>query len=206
MTNENKNNKIITAILALVIIIALITFLYINLPEEKNNNDNTGGTNNETVEEPETILTITFGEIQMDYTLEQIASLESYTSTATMIKTGWLPTVKLEGPNQYIGVKISTLLNQIDNLPENYSINVTDINNEITDYNMSQIQGNVDIYNESGIIIGNSGATMILAYKIDGEYFTEEDTGPLRIVFCHENNTASNLWLKMVRYIEIIEN
>ena len=74
---------------------------------------------------------------------------------------------------------------------------------KITTYNMSQIQGNVKIYNESGAVIRNSGATMILAYKIDGNYLTE-DTGPLRVVFCNNNMTGSNLWAKMVISIIVI--
>lgn len=207
MVKENNTNKKITAFLIIIILIAAFTYLYINLPGDNSKNENTSNQTGgeEPTEEIGSILTVTFKNVQTNYTLEDLESLESFTAKATMIKTGWLPTVVLEGPNQYTGVKFSTLLNQIENLPENYSINVISNDSKIIKYNMSQIQGNVDIYNESGVIINNSGATMILAYKIDGKYFTQEDTRPLRVVFCHNNMTSSNLWAKMVVSIIVLE-
>ena len=207
MAKENNTNKKITAFLVIIILIAAFTYLFINLPDDNSKNENTsdqtGG--EEPTEEIGPILTVTFKGVQTNYTLEELESLESFTAKATMIKTGWLPTINFEGPNLYTGVKFSTLLNQIEDLPENYSINVISNDSKITKYNMSKIQGNIDIYNESGVIINNSGATMILAYKIDGEYFTQEDTRPLRVVFCHNNMTSSDLWAKMVISIEVIE-
>jgi hypothetical protein len=207
MVKENNTNKKITAFLIIIILIAAFTYLFINLPGDNSKNENTSDQTGEEepTEEIGTILTVTFKDAQTNYTLEELESLESFTATATMIKITMLPTVVSEGPNQYTGVKFSTLLNQIENLSENYSINVISNDSKITKYNMSQIQGNVDIYNESGGIINNSVATMILAYKIDGKYFTQENTGPLRVVFCNNNMTASNLWAKMVISIEVNE-
>jgi hypothetical protein len=206
MPNENNTNKKITAFLIIIILIAAFTYLYINLPGDNSKNENTSDETGEEepTQETGTILTVTFKDAQTNYTLEELESLESFTATATMIKTGWLPTVVSEGPNLYTGVKFSTLLNQVKNLPENYSINVISNDSKITKYNMSQIHGNVKIYNESGAPINNSVATMILAYKIDGKYFTQENTGPLRVVFCNEYMTASDLWAKMV--ISIVVN
>lgn len=204
MADKKNNNKLITIILAIVIIISAITLIYISLPKDnskKTSNENQNSQQNES----EIILTLKFENEELNYSLEDLENLETYTDDATMIKTKRLPTVITEGPNEYTGVKISTLLNEIENLPENYIINITSTDGYITNFNLSQIQGNVNIYNESGVIIDNSSAIMVLAYKIDGEYFTQNDTLPLRIVFCNENMTSSSLWAKMVNTIEIIE-
>ena len=210
MPGGENNNKIIAGLLAIIILIAVITLIYVNLPADENDNvttdDTTEETNDEQDEEPEEdIFSIVFNDTSIQYSLSELEGLELYTANATLIKVGWLPEIKTEGPNKYTGVKITTLLEQVNLLPENYTINVTSSDGWTTGFIKSQIQGNVNIYNETGVIIDNSGATMILAYKIDGEYFTEEDTGPLRVVFCHEYMTASNIWPKMVNSIEIIE-
>lgn len=206
MADEKISNKMITTILALVIIIATATVIYVNLPEDKSNQESEDETNQQTEEEELLIiLNITFGDEVISYTLEELEDLESYTATGTMIKVGWLPDVVTEGPNEFTGVKISTILDEIENLPENYSIIAHSSDGRTTDYTKDNITGNIDVYNESGIIIENSGSTMILAYKIDGEYFEEDAAGPIRIVFCNENYTASSLWAKMIDNIEIIE-
>jgi len=195
------NNKLITAILAIVVIISAITILYISLPEEKTDDNQDGTTVTDKI-----IFNVTYNSDITSYTLEDLEALESYTEEGTYIKVGWLEEnqVVTEGPYEYTGVRIATLLDQIDNLPENYSIIAYSSDGRTTDYTKENVTGQVDIYNESGIIIGTSGSTMILAYKIDGEYF-EEDTGPIRIAFCNEYYTPSNLWAKMVDNIEIIE-
>lgn len=183
-------------VLANMLVFLLVIVLTVGCVEdnETNNEQNSGSS---------VVLSVIFGDYQVNYTLEDIEALDSYNDTATMIKVGWLPDVVTEGPNEFTGVKISTILDEIENLPENYSIKAYSSDGETTDYTKDNITGNVDIYNASGTIIGNNGSTMILAYKINGEYF-EEDTGPIRIVFCNENYTASNLWAKMVVSIEII--
>ena len=218
MAEEKISNKLITTILAVIIIIAAVVILYVNLPEdnnEKQSDDETGQEEEEEQEEqeeeepeeeePEFIFNLTFEENQTSYTLEELESIESYSCTATMIKFGLLPEVVTEGPNEFTGIKISTLLNQIENLPENYNISVKTSDGWIVEYNMSEIEGNLDIYNESGVIVNNTGATMMLAYKMNGENLVEGE-GPLRIIFCHDEfYTPSLYWTKLVISIELIE-
>ena len=122
-----------------------------------------------------------------------------------MIKIGFLPEVVTEGPNEFTGIKISTLLDQIDDLPENYNISVKTSDGWIVEYNMSETEGNLDIYNESGVVINNTGATMMLAYKMNGENLIEGE-GPLRIIYCHDEfYTPSLYWTRLVISIEVIE-
>ena len=93
-----------------------------------------------------------------------------------------------------------------DNLPSNYSILVNTSDFTTFNYNKSVINGQVEIYNESGNITQTGGVTMILAYKQDGIYLTDTDDGPLRIAFVNNGKiTSSQLWARMVVSFEIIE-
>lgn len=215
MVEEKIINKLITTILAITIIIAAVVILYVNLPEENNeikSDDETGQEEEEEQEEeepeeeePEFVFNLTFEENQTSYTLEELEALEPYSCTATLIKIGFLPEVAIEGPNEFTGIKISTLLDQIDNLPGNYNISVKTSDGWIVEYNMSEVEGNLDIYNESGVIVNNTGATMMLAYKMNGENLIDGE-GPLRIIFCHDElYTPSLYWTKMVISIEVLE-
>jgi hypothetical protein len=113
----------------------------------------------------------------------------------------------INGPYEYTGVNMTLLLDQFTSLPQNYSIVVKSSDNKTTEYNYSQIHGDVAIYNESsGNISGTGGVTMFLAYKEAGEYITDPTVGPLRIVFVDDELvTASTRWTKMVISIEIVE-
>jgi len=201
MPTENKSNKIITMVLALIIIVAAVTILYISLPQEK---EKSGGTQTPV---QATILTVVYGDEQVNYTLQQLENLTSYTGSGGYIKVGMLPDqVVIDGPFNCIGVKITTLLSHDFNLPYNYSIAVKATDNQTKEYyyNLSQINGNANVYNESGIPNYTGSMTTILAYKIDGDYIT--DKGPLWIAFLDEGKiTSSRLWTKMVYYIKINE-
>lgn len=208
MATENKSNKIITIVLAVIITIAAITVLYVSLPQNKENNTS-GGTNEQQGGGNQTesvVLTIIYGDEQTNYTLQQLENLTPYTGYGGYIKLGMLPDIVIDGPFNYTGVEITTLLNDAFNLPVNYTITVKATDNKTTDYNLSQMQGDVDIYNESGVANETGGVTMILAYKIEEEYLKDTSDGPFRIAFVNNGRiTSSRLWTKMVNSIEINE-
>ncbi len=205
--------KLITITLAILICIAAIVVLYVNLPQADDENTNDGNTN----EEPVVLLTVTCGDEQNEYTLEELESFSSITGTGRYIKSKALKqgTVIIEpGLNElaweFTGVEISTLVNQFENLPDNYNITVTASDDWTSEYTKDNVTGTIDIYNETGKITGTSGATMILVYKEDGSYYSEIDPdneiGPLRIAFVGEDViTLSSLWSKMVVSIEVVE-
>lgn len=205
MKKVDRNQKIITILLAVVILAAVVTLVYINLPSKSSSNQiNTSETlgSNETV-----LLTVFFGDEQKNYTLSDLEKIEEYEGTGSYIKTKLLPdTVVIEGPYNFTGVKMSTLLDDFNDLPENYNITVTASDGWSKKFTKDNVTGVIDVYNDSGVVVGNSGATMVLAYKENGEYLTNDTGGPLRIVFVGDNVvTASNLWVKMVTSIEIVE-
>ena len=203
MVKGEATNKVLTLVFAILIIIAAITLIYVNLPEEgtEEKTDKTSGEANTTE-----VLSFSYKDEQLNYTISDLEGLEEYTASGSYIKTGWLPTVVINGPYNYTGVRFTTLINQFNDLPDNYNITVESSDGWIITYAYNETQGNVEIYNETGNITGVGGATMLLAYKEDGEYLTNETDGPLRIVFVGENTiTTSKLWAKWVISIEIIE-
>ena len=170
------------------------------------NNEKTNGQEGE----PSVLLTVTFGDYQANYTLEDIETLDSYSGTGRYIKTKLLPdSVVIGDIHEYTGVRITTLLDEIPNLPDNYNVSVISEDGWTTTYTMNETLGYVYVYNETGDIISTETAVMILAYKEDGSYYSEIDTdneiGPLRVAFVGDTViTSSNLWSKMVVSIEII--
>ncbi len=167
-------------------------------------------TTNGKEKEPSVLLTVIFDDYQSNFTLEDIETLDSYSGTGGYIKTKLLPdSVVISDILEYKGVRITTLLDKIPNLPDKYNISVISDDGWTATYTMNETLGYVDVYNETGDIISNETAVMILAYKEDSSYYSEIDPnneiGPLRIAFVGEDViTSSNLWSKMVVSIEII--
>jgi len=156
-------------------------------------------------EEKETILTVNFGDYTIDYSLEELESIDSYMGTGRFVnKLG-----KISNSSSFTGVRISEILDEIPNLSDYYNISIGSSDGYEVKYTMDDINGNVDIYDEEGNILPNESAVMILAYKENGEYYSDIDpdgeTGPLRVAFVDNNViTSSNLWSKMVVSIEIL--
>jgi hypothetical protein len=161
-------------------------------------------------EKDEIILTVNFNNYNAEYSLEDLESIESYTGSGRFIKTKLLPeSIVLSDIVTYTGIRMYKILENIPNLPDNYNISVVSSDDWVSTYSMKDIDGIVDVYDEEGNILVNKTAVMILAFKENGDYYSEIDpdseTGPLRIAFVDENViTSSNLWSKMVISIDVI--
>jgi hypothetical protein len=200
MAEEKNTNKIIGLVLVVIILIAIFTIINVNLPEEVKNNEEIIN------DENELIFSFKFGNEITNYSIQDLETLEEFSGQGTIIKTGWLPDVVLEGPFNLSGIKVTTILNEFDNLPYNFTIKVHSSDGWTTDYNQSTIMGKISIYNDSGNITQTGGVTMILAYKQDGVYIKDTNDGPLRIAFVDDGKiTSSKLWAKMVVSFELIE-
>jgi len=170
--------------------------------------------NNETSNGPDVespvILTVISDDYKVNYTLEDIEALDSYSGSGGYIKTKLLPdSVVISDIIEYTGVPITSLLDEISDLPDNYNVSVISDDGWTLNYTMNETLGYVDVYNELGEVLSNETAVMLLAYKEDGSYYSEIDPdneiGPLRVAFVGDNViTSSNLWSKMVVSIEII--
>jgi len=198
MATENKSNKLITITLALIITIAAITIIYINLPKDENGTEINDG--NE--QENEIVLQMLYNDTYKNYTLDQLENLETFTGSGGYIKSNNITV----GPYELTGVKISTILNQYNIESENYSISVKAADNFTRNFTLSEINGEITVFNETGEQIGIGDVTMIINYKQDGEYLDESE-GPLRLGFIYEDGfTSSKIWIKQVVSILIIDD
>ena len=208
MAKEDKTSKMLTILLAIVISIAAIAVLYVNLPENEGNDD-TGNIDNQEpegneTEEPVVLFSVTYKNTDYNYTLENLVSIEEYTGNIRYIKLGWLPEIVITDPINFTGVRWSTLATKIGISSENYSllIKATDGSDE---YNISMINGYVDVYNESGNKTGKDNLTFLIAYKQEGEYISED--GPVVTIFVDEGKIiSSKLKTKYVKSIEVIDS
>ena len=201
-----ETNRIMTIALAVVITIAAVTVLYINLPKDGTDND----INNKNGEAEENILTVKFGNIYQNYTLSDLEDFGSITGI------GGYRTQKpsIVGPDNYTGVSISMLVEDIAGEIENYSVIVTSDEEgtiENKTYNYSMVLGNVDIYDPENASneepLGNSGATMVVCFEKNGVPFDESKDGTLKIGYVSEEGaiTSASLWWKFVVSIEIVD-
>ena len=206
MAEKKETSKILTIGLVIVLVIAAIVLVYVNLPQDNTSTDgevNDETTDNNTTDDTnEVLLTVTYNNTQNEYTLEDLESIEQYTGSINNIKLGWLPEIVITGPTNYTGVRWSTLVSELGITSTNYSllINATDGSKE---YNQSMINGNVDIYNESGNITGKGSLTFLIAYKEENEYITED--GPILTIFVDDGYiVSSRLKFKYVTSMEVI--
>jgi len=191
-----SKNTILSIALAVCIIAAIAVVIYVNLPQD----------NPQPVETD--ILTITYNGTQYNYTLSKLKELEAYTDSGRMIKLSMLPEIVITESHNYNGTKMTTLLQNIPVTGENYTLSVHSYDGWISNYTYSMVHGEVSVYNDTGSIISNETALMLLTYAEDGvEYTNESGSGQLRITFVNDHCiTSSKLWAKFVKEIEIITN
>jgi hypothetical protein len=198
MAKENKYNKIITIVLALIITVASITIIYINLPKDENEAENINGNN----QENEIVLQTLYDDKYINYTLDQLQELELITGSGGYINSVNVTT----GPYELTGVSITTILDQFDILSENYSIRIKAADDYTKTFNLSYINGEIPVFNEVGEQIGTGGVTMIINNK-ENEKYLDSSVGPLRLAFIYEEGfTSSKIWIKQVVSIIIIDD
>ena len=175
MVEKNNTNKMLTIGLVIIIAIAAIVLIYVNLPQQDKTNQDTK--NNKEKETPNISLNISYEEQKLQYTLEDMEKMENTSGTARYLKASpffssgtiiIIPPTN-ESANQYTGVKISKIIENIENLPETYNVTVSAPDGYSTTFNYTEINGNMITYNETGNQSFNE-ISVIIAYKKDGEY------------------------------------
>ena len=197
-----KTNKIISAVVAIAIIISIVVLIYVNLPKQiETSEDNT---NDQKTNPP--IFTLIYDDEQKNFTIGELEQLESYTA-----KGGYrTQSGVIKGLGNYTGVNITTLINIFQPAPYQYSLQVFSEDGSNVSYNDSTIQGYVDLYNPDNASdsnpIGKGNMTMVLAYQYEDTWLNESSDGKLKIAFLDEKGsiTKSSLWWKKVISIRII--
>ncbi len=194
---EKKVDRLVTAILAVVIIIAVAALIYVNLPHEESIPQNSSS-NSQTNEQA--YLVISYGNKSFNYTMSELMNMESYTGSGGYIKKSGT----IVGPDNYTGVNVSTLLQGFYNLPSNYTLTATASDGYTVGYTYDEIIGHVPIYDESGNETGYSNLTMIIAYKENGVLLNESTGGPFRVAFVDDGAISnSKLWVRNVVHLSI---
>jgi len=195
----SKTNKIISAVVAIAIIISIAVLIYVNLPKPTEKTDD----NTDDHKSIPPTLTLIYDDEQKNYTFGEIERLEPYTA-----KGGYRNSIGvIKGVGNYTGVNITTLVNTLQPVPYRYTLQVFSEDGKNMSYNYSTIIGQVPIYNpENGSAIGTGNMTLVLAYQFEGDWLNESSDGKLRIVFLDDQGsiTESKYWMKMVTSIRVI--
>jgi hypothetical protein len=177
-----------------IIVVLNLIFFTIGCIENNSNNE---------------VLTITYEDFSMHYTLQDLETIDSFSGSGRFIKSKLLPdTVVIENSESFTGVRIIKLLDNIPDIPVNYIISIISSDGWNVNFTKNEVQGFVDIYDEKGNILLNQSAVMIVAYQQNGEYYSvideDNEIGPLRIAFIGDNViTSSSLWSRNVITIKI---
>ena len=193
MSNSLDRRTVHAVVTIVIVIIASLTVIFILQPQNQS--------------ELDIVLTVNVGDSSTNYTLDDLTSLPSVTGNTGFVKTGTYPPV-IGNPTNWTGVPVLHLLSLVDNLPANHSLQILSADGYMTYFNMTEVQGSVEAYNSTtGESIGPRDFTMVLAYKQNGEFLTNETGGPLRLALIPEGDyvSAGHSWPKLVRKITIID-
>lgn len=197
-----KTSIYVTIVLVLVLVLAGSVYVYINFLAPPADTSINGKTTENGEETGETALTVSVGDNIWNYSINDLLSLDDYTGQSSRINT--IGTIS--GPFSYMGVAMPTLLETVEPLPENYTLQAIDGDYAIN-FTMSEVEGLVPIYDSEGNETGLGNLTMLIAYKEDDVMLDESTGGPLRIVFVDQEGslTKSSSSLKYLVAIRINE-
>ena len=142
-----------------------------------------------------------YAEREVNVSLPELKGFPSYTGSGGFKnKVG-----TITGPINYTGVNISSLLWLVDGIEVGDSVRITSSDGYNRTFDIDQINGVLEIFDQNGTSLGTGTVTPVLAYsEEDGDL---SDGGPLRLVFVDINPkiTASGFWLKDVVMVEVID-
>jgi hypothetical protein len=154
--------------------------------------------------EGNSLLTIRVGSQFYNYTLDDLTAFANVTGQGSYINQAR----KITGPFTYTGVNVRVLLSSIPSLPATYTFRAMARDGYNRSYSMEEMNGHVMVFNETGVEVGTGNLTMIIAYKQNNAFMSENSNGPLRIAFVDTESaiTNSGLWLSSLNEIEINES
>ena len=198
MTSFRTVAAIIVGIL--VVTAGAITFVLLQSPTNPTETNTTTSTSTSTTIPEEVTLTVFSENVTNEYTMTELQQLSSITGEGGFVKT----TGTIVGSYNYTGVTVKSLLQELGELPVDYSIEVLSSDGYATYFTKAQVDGRFPGYTPEGDDAGIINATLVLAYSEDGGPLP--DGGPLRMVTLNEagNLTDGHFWAKDVVSIELI--
>ncbi|MHA1910190.1 MAG: hypothetical protein ACTSYA_00720 [Candidatus Kariarchaeaceae archaeon] len=141
------------------------------------------------------ILAIT-GNLGIDsYTMAELIAVDEYQGYGGYIRT----TGSIEGPHEYTGVSVLSILEDLGYPLDNYSVEMVASDGYTLSYNQDLVEGNVETFDLNGVSLGMDNLIFVLGYEEIGE--AELSGGPLRVMFLSEDDsivTTGSLWAKYV--------
>jgi hypothetical protein len=198
---KKKTGIYLTITLVVVLILAGSVYVYVNFLAPRLETPTNGETSNNGEAPGETVLTVYVSGNSWNYSMTDLLSLEAYTGQNTRINA----IGNISGPFSYTGVPMPTLLETVEPLPENYTLQAIAYDSSIN-FTMSEVNGHVPIYDTEGNETGIGNLIMLIAYE-EGDVMLNQSTGgPLRIVFVDQEGslTKSSSSLKYLEAIRII--
>lgn len=195
----SRTNKILTAIvvIALIAAIGVLVFAYIPWGGFPNQNENKGPS-----------ITVSMDAVNRSYTKSDLQGIGNFTGVGGY-RTQF-PMIK--GNGTYTGVYIESLIHDFSPSLTSYSLNITAMDNVSYLYNLTVIQGGVDLYDASNATnttpIGHGGVKMMLAWEYNNQPLNNSRDS-FRIAFINNPSqpvpiTDASLWLKDIRSIQVI--
>ncbi len=148
------------------------------------------------------ILTVKNEDTILGFTMTELMNMPSVTGMGGYKRSSGT----IVGPFSYTGVPIEYLLNQTENLPVEYTIEVVSDDGYTTYYNNTQVRDGIfEAYATDGAPIGPQEFTLILAYFEGGNPLLEG--GPLRVATISSDSYLSDghFWAKLVVNITLID-
>lgn len=147
------------------------------------------------------VLTLTYGDERKQYNLDDLLAFDSITGNGSRINK----VNKITGPFEYTGVLITTFAQEFTDIPSQYYVSAIGSDGYIVNYTYDEIQGEVNLYDTTGKVIGVGGVSVVLATKENGQ---TGYNGSLRIVCINQEQeppiTFSALWAKYVIELKFI--
>jgi hypothetical protein len=197
------SSKTLAAIIVGILVVAAgaITFVLMQNPTTSTETSTTSTISPTTTAPPEEVALTVFSEnATNEYTMTELQQFPDITGEGGYVKT----TGTIVGPYNYTGVTVKSLLQELGELPIDYSIEVLSSDGYATYFTKAQVDGRFAGYTQEGDDAGIINATLILAYYEDGAPLPEG--GPLRMATLNNarNLTDGHFWAKDVVSIELI--
>ena len=180
-------DKIVIGALAVVIVLNVAFQVYIRLPEDD--------------DEGNAVLTVFYGGEKWGYTLPGLRDIDAFSGVGSMMTK-----IGVKGPYNFTGVRLDLLLEDLDISGDSVWAQVIALDGYTVTFSGDEIQGNVEVFDESGNITDNV-VTLLVVYSQDGIPLDSGD-GPLRLAYVGQENcvTQSSYWVKQVTEIVFSRN
>ena len=205
-TTQKTDIKILSAALAIIIIISIIIVAYTTFTSPTNEDTPSEHIDDsfQKIEEV-TVLTLRYQDTTLEYALSDLHSMKTTTGYGGY-RTSF---PSITGQGNYTGIAFTGLLKPLTQNLTFYTITVYSEDGYISNYTYDEIMGNISIYDASNASItepvSTGGVTMLLAYEFEDSALDVQNDGRFKIAYVDgiDAITSSQYWARFVVEIQI---